>query len=130
MFFDWNGNGKKNDAFDDAMDFMLFEETVADDDKGGDGGSGKRGGCYIATCVYGSYDCPAVWTLRRFRDNVLQRSAAGRAFVRLYYAVSPSVVRWCGNARWFRHFWHNALDKLVARLRESGVRDTPYQDQP
>lgn len=27
-----------------------------------------RKGCYVATCVYGSYDCPEVWTLRRFRD--------------------------------------------------------------
>ncbi len=33
--------------------------------------SGKKNGCYIATCVYGSYDCPEVWTLRRFRDDVL-----------------------------------------------------------
>lgn len=29
------------------------------------------GGCYVATAVYGSYDCPQVWTLRRFRDNTL-----------------------------------------------------------
>ena len=29
----------------------------------------KNNGCYVATCVYGSYDCPEVWVLRRFRDN-------------------------------------------------------------
>lgn len=29
------------------------------------GGKGaEKNGCYIATCVYGSYDCPQVWTLR------------------------------------------------------------------
>ena len=28
----------------------------------------NENGCYIATCVYGSYDCPQVLTLRRFRD--------------------------------------------------------------
>ena len=25
----------------------------------------NSGGCYVATAVYGSYDCPEVWTLRR-----------------------------------------------------------------
>ena len=27
-------------------------------------------GCYIATAVYGSYDCPQVWTLRRYRSHI------------------------------------------------------------
>ena len=27
-----------------------------------------RKGDYISTCVYGSYDCPEGWMLRRFRD--------------------------------------------------------------
>ena len=31
----------------------------------------KKSGCYIATAVYGSYDCPQVWTLRRYRDYTL-----------------------------------------------------------
>ena len=35
------------------------------------GGTGAKAGCYVATSVYGSYDCPEVWTLRRFRDEVL-----------------------------------------------------------
>ncbi|MFR9028073.1 MAG: DUF2726 domain-containing protein [Clostridium sp.] len=33
----------------------------------------KRRGCYIATAVYGSYDCPQVWVLRRFRDQILEK---------------------------------------------------------
>ena len=36
------------------------------------------GGCYIATCVYGSYDCPQVWTLRRYRDETMAESWIGR----------------------------------------------------
>ncbi len=28
----------------------------------------KKGACYVAACVYVSYDCPQVWTLRPFRD--------------------------------------------------------------
>ena len=33
--------------------------------------AGNSGGCYVATAVYGSYDCPEVWTLRRYRDYTL-----------------------------------------------------------
>ncbi len=31
--------------------------------------------CYIATCVYGSWDCPEGMALRSFRDKTLGRSA-------------------------------------------------------
>ena len=41
-----------------------------------------QGGCYIATCVYGSYDCPEVWTLRRYRDYTLDLTWYGRTFIR------------------------------------------------
>ena len=44
----------------------------------------SSGGCYIATAVYGSYDCPQVWTLRRFRDFKLAKSLGGRIFIKLY----------------------------------------------
>ena len=50
-------------------------------------------GCYVATAVYGSYDCPEVWTLRRFRDKVLAKTWYGRLFIHLYYAVSPTAVK-------------------------------------
>ena len=64
--------------------------------------AGKTGGCYVATAVYRSYDCPQVWTLRRFRDNTLAATWYGRAFIRAYYAVSPTLVRWFGKTRWFQ----------------------------
>ena len=88
----------------------------------------KKKGCYVATAVYGSYDCPQVWTLRRFRDERLAVSRPGRAFVRLYYAVSPTLVRLFGESAWFRALWRGPLDRLVRRLQRQGVQDTPYQD--
>lgn len=42
--------------------------------------------CFIATAVYGNRDAPQVRTLRDFRDDVLTRSAAGKAFVDFYYS--------------------------------------------
>lgn len=86
-------------------------------------------GCYVATAVYGSYDCPEVWTLRRFRDNMLDRTWYGRAFIRAYYAVSPALVRWFGTTGWFRSLFKAPLDRFVRKLRQRGVQDTPYQDK-
>ena len=86
-------------------------------------------GCYVATCVYGSYDCPQVWALRRFRDNTLAKTLWGRAFIRTYYAVSPTVVRLFGKTRWFRALWRKPLDRLVGKLTANGVESTPYEDR-
>lgn len=89
----------------------------------------KNEGCYIATCVYGSYDCPQVWTLRRYRDNTLASTWYGRAFIHTYYAVSPTIVKWFGNTQWFKKLWKNKLNKMVFNLRRNGIEDTPYQDK-
>jgi hypothetical protein len=88
----------------------------------------SKGSCYIATAVYGSYDCPQVWTLRRYRDNTLARNVFGRAFIHTYYAVSPTLVRLFGQTQWFTRFWRGRLDKLVTRLQKDGYADTPYDD--
>ena len=89
----------------------------------------KKRGCYIATCVYGSYDCSQVWTLRRFRDNTLGSSWYGRTFIWLYYAISPILVKWFGKTKWFQKFWKTKLDKLVSKLQAKGIANTPYEDK-
>lgn len=87
------------------------------------------GGCYVATAVYGSYDCPEVWTLRRFRDNTLAESIFGRAFIHTYYAISPTLVKWFGETQWFKNLFKGRLDKMVKSLNEKGFEDTPYEDK-
>ena len=89
----------------------------------------QQGGCYIATAVYGSYDCPQVWTLRRYRDYTLAKTWYGRVFIRTYYAVSPTLVKWFGETEWFKRLWQGKLDRMVSRLNDQGVKDTPYIDQ-
>ena len=108
---EWN-----NEAMDD---WMLYAHSSLDQ---------NRGCCYVATCVYGSYNCPEVWTLRRFRDGWLAKSRAGRAFIRLYYAVSPRIVATFGDSAWFKRLWHGPLDRLVGYCRKRGLADTPYDD--
>ena len=87
------------------------------------------GGCYVATAVYGSYDCPQVWTLRRYRDYTLAETWHGRAFIRIYYAVSPTLVKWFGHTEWFKKLWKGRLDRMVEKLKNNGVEDTPYNDK-
>ena len=89
----------------------------------------KKSGCYVATCVYGSYDCPEVWTLRRFRDDTLGSTWYGRLFIRTYYAISPTLVKWFGHTNWFKKMWKGKLDRMVAKLQSNGVENTPYQDK-
>ena len=91
--------------------------------------SRRRGGCYIATCVYGSYDCPQVWTLRRFRDLALAKSVLGRLFISTYYAISPTLVKVFGSQKWFQRSWKAMLDRMIRRLNASGYEDTPYSDK-
>lgn len=88
----------------------------------------SSGGCYVATCVYGSYDCPPVWTLRRFRDDILAHNVFGRLFIRFYYATSPTAVRLFGKQKWFHKLFKTPLDKFVKKLQENGVENTPYND--
>jgi hypothetical protein len=89
----------------------------------------SKSGCYVATAVYGSYDCPEVWTLRRFRDYSLAETWHGRAFIKLYYAISPTVVKYFGHTKWFTRLFRHKLDKFVAKLQTEGVEDTPYYDR-
>lgn len=88
----------------------------------------KKKGCYIASCVYGSYDCPQVWILRRYRDRSLMKTLGGRLFVEIYYCISPNLVKICGDKGWFKRFWKKYLDLFINKLRLKGFEDTPYND--
>ena len=86
----------------------------------------KNGGCYIATSIYETYDCPQVWVLRRYRDYFLAKSITGRIFIWIYYHVSPSLVKSCGNSHWFRFLGKRFLDRIVIFLKNKGIDDAPY----
>ncbi len=91
--------------------------------------SQRKRGCYIATCVYGSYDCPQVWTLRRFRDNILDKNVFGRFFIKVYYAVSPVLVNEFGNLTVFKRICKFLTDRLVKVLQKKGVDSSVYFDK-
>ena len=89
----------------------------------------KKNGCYIATCVYGSYDCPEVWVLRRYRDNILDNNLVGRVFIHVYYALSPTLVKVFGKQNWFICACKSILDKTVVKLQSNGIENSPYNDK-
>lgn len=89
---------------------------------------GKKG-CYVATSIYGSYDCPQVWTLRRFRDDTLDASWFGRCFIKTYYAISPTLVKWFGKSAIFKGIFTPILDNMVKSLKDKGISDKPYNDK-
>jgi hypothetical protein len=91
--------------------------------------SSNNSGCYVATCVYGSYDCPEVWILRRYRDGYLDNRIFGRLFIKLYYAISPKLVKLFGNKKWFKALFKKFLEKKIEKLRIKGYADTPYNDK-
>lgn len=89
----------------------------------------SQGGCYIATAVYGSYDCPEVWTLRRFRDDWLSSRILGRLFVKIYYKISPAIVKIFGKRKLFNLFWRSILDKFTSFLNTNGYSSEKYNDK-
>lgn len=132
----YDNNGRKTGSSDPGM-FGSYNHRDSSGKRTGSSDPGLFGsynhsdsqGCYVATCVYGSYDCPQVWTLRRFRDYSLAKTWLGRAFIRVYYATSPTIVKWFGHTGWFQKTWSSVLDKFVSKLNAQGYEDTPYQDR-
>lgn len=105
-----------DDDIKQELDKIIAEEAM------------QEKGCYIATCVYGSYDCPQVWTLRRYRDIILGTTRLGRSFIRTYYALSPNLVKWFGCTKWFKRICKNMLDPFVKNLNSHGIDNSPYED--
>ena len=85
-------------------------------------------GCYVATCIYGSYNAKEVWVLRRFRDEYLKKSLLGRAFIKTYYFISPKIIKLFGENKLFRKINNKLLDSFVHKLINKGYSSSPYRD--
>lgn len=90
--------------------------------------SAGKSGCFVATAVYGSYDCPEVWVLRRFRDRTLSSSRLGRIFIHVYYLLGPGTARIGSRNKWFMFTVRALLDEFVRQLHAKGYAASPYVD--
>jgi hypothetical protein len=80
---------------------------------GGGGGNKSKSGCYIATMAYGDYNHPQVQVLRRFRDEVLAQSVAGRLFIWIYYCISPQLVKLLREQKAIHCFVRTILNQFI-----------------
>jgi DNA polymerase III epsilon subunit-like protein len=76
----------------------------------------NKGGCYIATLVYGDYDHPQVVHLRHFRDSTLSATLLGRFFIKFYYSVSPTIVKLFKRNILFIKFSRKCLDVFINQI--------------
>ncbi len=75
--------------------------------------------CFVATVAYGDPSHPDVVLLRRFRDEVLVRHTAGRAFIAWYWRTGPRLADFIGCSKHLKFFSKYLLGKLVFGLRKS-----------
>lgn len=73
----------------------------------------RNEGCYIATMAYGDYDHPQVIELRRFRDDCLLQCSFGKAFVNLYYWLSPKLVTLLTG--------HDSINSAIRKILDSFI---------
>jgi hypothetical protein len=81
------------------------------------GGNSGSSGCYIATMAYGDYDHPQVMILRQFRDEVLDKSAFGKWFIKTYYHYSPRLVERLKNQRTVNIIIRKALNQFINLIK-------------
>jgi hypothetical protein len=73
--------------------------------------------CFVATAAHGTPFAAEIGALRRFRDRHLLTNAPGRAFVRAYYAVGPSLASYVREDDTRRAVVRTLLTPFVALAR-------------
>lgn len=77
----------------------------------------KGSGCFIATATYGTAMADEVRILSQFRDQYLKKHLLTRAFVKIYYAVSPGVATFIQRHEIFKAITRLALAPVIYFLR-------------
>jgi hypothetical protein len=67
--------------------------------------------------------------LRKYRDEVMSESVLGRLFIKVYYAVSPILVKYLHDFKWFKKVNRNILDRISIKLESKGFSVDSYRDK-
>lgn len=89
----------------------VFEEAYSQLRKG-------SGTCFVATVAFGDADAAPVLELRRFRDEVLLDSPAGRAFIICYYKFGPTAASLVKNIPGARSAVRALIRLFLSRLKQ------------
>lgn len=76
----------------------------------------EKSGCFIATAVYQNYNAPEVQVLRKFRDKKLNRCVLGKAFIKVYYFMSPPIANLLSGHKIISKYIKYLLDKIVKNI--------------
>lgn len=74
--------------------------------------------CYVATSCYGNINSYEVNLFRFYRDNYLIKSLSGRIFTKIYYLISPYLVKLLDNNSIINGFVKtHILERILIRIR-------------
>ena len=79
---------------------------------------GSPSGCFIATAAYGTPFAEEIDVLRNWRDDFLQASYPGRAFINTYYSLSPPVAYNISESESKRKLVRMTLGPIVKILKD------------
>jgi hypothetical protein len=79
--------------------------------------SGGGGGCFIATVAYGSPLADEVSVLRKFRDERLIRSKAGRTIILIYNFFGPIGAVVVSRSLWLKKLTRILLKPVIQWLK-------------
>ena len=78
----------------------------------------QGGGCFIATFAFDNYDSSEVLFLRYYRDSVLAKSIIGKTLIKVYYAISPFVVKFLGYVPYSKNFVKFIIMWVIKRMKK------------
>jgi tetratricopeptide (TPR) repeat protein len=79
-------------------------------------------GCFIATAAYGTPVADDINELRYWRDITLSESIYGRAFIKVYYKISPPIANRIATRPTVKKIVRTMLKPLISYVRTSNKK--------